>query len=188
MKKVDKINMGLSKKSLYLMFISLLVSIIVLGYQVYQDKEQSEYTNFIDTLKYYDSLREERVENWNKVKEVVTSNPKTAWEIPDKQDSLTYLKIRADQDEPLYTIEHGILEREIKSLNLLNELCRMAKSNKKIDVLLKLVYSSEISYYQNRLQDLLYLYEKEKQYRRFSKPKYEIITTFKISDVFDEEK
>src|SRR3989344_4404402 len=117
MKKVDRINIKLSKISLYVMFFSLLASIIVLGYQVYQDKEQSEYTNFIDTLKYYDSLKEERIENWVKVKEVVSPNQKISWEIPDKQDSLTYLKTRVNQDEPLYAIEWAILEKEIKSLN-----------------------------------------------------------------------
>ena len=136
MKKVDRINIKLSKISLYVMFFSLLASIIVLGYQVYQDKEQSEYTNFIDTLKYYDSLKEERIENWVKVKEVVSPNQKISWEIPDKQDSLTYLKTRVNQDEPLYAIEWAILEKEIKSLNLLNELCRMAIDNEKINVLL----------------------------------------------------
>lgn len=193
MKKVDKPTTGSQEKDLKLqkiviliIFVSLLISIGVLISQVNQNKEQIEYANFIDTLKYYDLLKQDRINNWVKIKGVVTSNPKTSWEIGDKQDSISYLMLRVNQNEPLYAIEHGHLEMEIKSLNLLNELSKMAYDNNRLSILLKLTHSSEIFYYQNRLDDLLYLYENEKVYRPFSKPRYDTLKDFIVNDFFED--
>lgn len=167
-----------------ILFGSLIISIIVLIYTVIQDKKEREYTHFIDILKYYDSLKNKRIENWGKLKDIVSANPKIKDEIPDGQDTLSYLKIRAGQKEPMYSIEHGILENEIRSLNLLNELCRMAKNDKRMMTLLTLMQASEISYYNNKLNDLLKLFEDETQVRLFSKPKYDILENFNINDYY----
>ncbi len=153
-----------------------LLSLVFLIIQIYFNKKEIEYSNFVTTLKYYDKLVEQSQEKWKLIKDVVHKNPKTKSEIPDRQDTLSYLIIRLSQKESFYAVEEELLDQEIRSLNFLNELCKVAKNERKS--LLTLTYSSDISYYQNRKDDLLSLYNEEKHKRKYSKPIFEYIDKF----------
>ena len=165
--------------------IIMRLSFVFLIKQVYLNKKEVEYSNFVTTLKYYDDIKEDRQDMWKLIKKTVGENQATKDEVNDKQNTLSYLMIRTEQKEPLFAIEHGLLEQEIRSLNLLNELCRIAKKERK--TLLLLTHSSDISYYQKRKDDLLNLYAKEKNNRKFSKPTFDYLDKFDVSDYFDTE-
>lgn len=168
-----------------IMFVALLVSIWISIYQVIQDRKEMAYSNFINTLQYYDLLAAEHNEIWKKIKKGVSKNPKTKHEVHDKQDSLGYLLLRMDQSEPMYSIEHGLLEVAIRSLNLLNALCEKSNENENMRQLLYLTNAKDIAYYQIRLQDLLVLYKSQRKIRLFPKPKYEALQKAEVGDYFD---
>jgi len=87
----------------------------------------------------------------------------------------------------MYTIEHGLLDRELRSLNFLDKLCEIALKNDRALQVLLLTDAHEISYYQNRLEDLLKLYESQKSVRLFPKPRYNSLNECDISDFFGQE-
>lgn len=84
----------------------------------------------------------------------------------------------------MYAIEHGLLDRELRSLNFLDKLCELALMNDRAFEILLLTDAHEISYYQNRLKDLLKLYESQKNIRFFSKPRYNQVIKTDTSDFF----
>lgn len=90
------------------------------------------------------------------------------------------------QEEPLYAIEHGLLEDETRSLNLLNELCKYVLKDEQMALVLKVLYSSEISYYQNRHKELLLIRDSEKQLGLFSVPRYSHLQKFRVGDYFED--
>ena len=150
-----------------------------------QDKQETKYSTFIETVEYYDKIVNERSEIWTKIKENVRQNPNTAWEVDEKHNTLTYLIIRNQQEEPLYAIEHKLLELEIRSLNLLNQLCELADEKSMMEDLLKVTYSSEIAYYQTKEEDLTKLYEDEKEIYRHSTPSYDTLKRFNVSEYIE---
>ena len=165
-------------------FVIMFFSLLFLTIQTSYIKKEINYSNFVTTLKYYDTLTEKRHETWSLITKTVRDNPKIASEIHDKQNSLSYLLLRSEQSEPLYAIETELLEYEIKSVNLLNELCKNAKKEKK--TLLKLTYASDISYYKNKKDDLIKLYEQENVNRKYSKPIFDNLEHFDVGDYFNE--
>lgn len=123
-------------------------------WEVRSNRKERAFSVFLRLVNHYSQLRDERTHKWKLIKERVRSNPKTQKEIGDKTSTLDYLLIRVQQKEPLYAIEDGLIEVEVRSLNLLNGLCKYALKHMQMALILKISYSSEISYYQNRIEDL----------------------------------
>lgn len=165
--------------------LAVILAIVVFIWEVRSSRKERAFSVFLRLVDYYGEIMTERRHKWKLIKEKVRSNPKISKEIGDKTSTLDYLLIRVKQKEPLYAIEHGLLEDEIRSLNLLNELCRYALKDKQMALILKISYSSEISYYQNRLEDLLLIRNKEKQLRLFSIPHHSHVKKFKVIRYFE---
>jgi len=166
--------------------LALIVAIGVLIWEVKSSQRERAFSIFLRLLDCYHEVMTERKSKWVLIKEKIRVNPKISEEISDKTSSLDYLLIRVRQKEPLYAIEHGLLEHEIKSLNLLNELCKYALKDEQMALVLKVLYSSEISYYQNRHEDLLLIRDSEKQLRLFSVPRYNHLQKFQVGDYFED--
>lgn len=162
-----------------------LVAVFALCWQMYTNNKEHHFSSFLTLLERYENLAQDRRQKWNLIKDTVKKNPKTANEVGDKVSTLDYLMLRKNQSEPFYAIEHGLIEREILSMNFLNQLCTYAKCESRSNSLLETMLASEISYYQNRLTDLLSLYEAEKGQRLFPKPQYDCVKGFDVSRVFD---
>ena len=84
----------------------------------------------------------------------------------------------------MYAIEHTLLDRELRSLNFLDKLCEKSQKNDRALQVLLLTDAHEISYYQNRLKDLLDLYESQKEIRSFPKPRFKSLIECDISNYF----
>lgn len=164
--------------------LGLIVALIVFVAEIKANLKERKYESFLTLLNNYQAMVSERIDYLKTIKEEIRKNPKTANEIHDKQNSLSYLLIRLGQAEPMYAIEHDLLDREIRSLNFLNELCRIALEDKRASQILLLTDSHEISYYQNRLEDLIKLYESQRAVRLFPKPRYDWLRVFNIKDYF----
>ncbi|MCK5125595.1 MAG: hypothetical protein KAR42_05015 [candidate division Zixibacteria bacterium] len=164
--------------------LGLIVALVIFSCEIKSTRNEREYQSFLTLQENYQQIVEGRKNQWKKVKDVVKGNPKTAQEIPDKQNSLSYLLLRMEQTEPMYAIEHSLLASELKSLNFLDKLCEIALQNDRALQILFLTDSHEISYYQSRLGDLLKLYESQKSLLKFSKPRYNSLLKCDISDFF----
>jgi len=164
--------------------VAVIIALCVFLWQVSTDRKERAFSTFLKLLDYYGGLRNDRRTKWNLLKERVRSDPKISHEIGDKTSSLDYLLLRVKQEEPLYALEHGVLEDEIRSLNLLNQLCRYALKDEQMSLVLKVLYSSEISYYQNRLDDLLLIRDTEKRFRLFSTPRFGYLQKLQVADYF----
>lgn len=147
--------------------------------------EAREFEAFTRLLDLYERVAERRQNRWRTIKDALRQNPKTAAEVHDRQDTLSYLELRANQAEPFFAVEHGLLEDEIQSLNLLNELCRSALEHERCRRVLATATADEISYYQNKLPILVRLYEREKVQRLFSRPQHAAIEQVDIGGRFD---
>lgn len=165
--------------------LTLVVAIGVFIWEVRSSRKERAFSVFLRLLDFYNNIMTERRQKWKTIKEVAKANPKISEEIGDKTSSLDYLLRRVQQKDALYAVEHGLLEDETKSLNLLNELCRYALEDKQKALILKVSYSSEISYYQNRLKDILLIWDREKQFRLFSIPRYSQLQKFQVGDYFE---
>ena len=166
--------------------IALIVAISVFIWEVKSSRRERAFSIFLRLLDCYREILNERRHKWKLIKEKVRAKPKISEEIGDKTSSLDYLLTRARQEEPLYAIEHGLLEDEIRSLNLLNELCKYALKDEQMALVLKVLCSSEISYYQNRYKELLSIRDTEKQLRLFSVPRYSHLQKFRVGDYFED--
>jgi len=164
--------------------LALIVALIVFITQVRSDRAEREYRSFLMLLENYRRVVEERRKHWKTIREALKENRKVSHEVHEKQNSLSYLLIRINQEEPLYAVEHSLLEREISSLNFLDTLCEIALNNERALKVLILTDSPEISYYQNRLKDLLRIYESQKNIRMFPKPRYVFMQKMNVSDHF----
>ena len=165
--------------------LGLIFALIVFVAEIKANLKERKYQSFLTLLNNYQAMVSERKDYWKTIKEEIRKNPKIADEIHDKQNSVSYLLIRLGQTEPMYAIEHGLLDREIRSLNFLNELCRIALEDKRSTQILLLTDSHEISYYQNRLEDLIKLYESQRTVRLFPKPRYDWLSKFNMKDYFE---
>lgn len=163
----------------------LIVAIGMFIWEVRSSRRERAFSIFLRLLDCYREIMSERKNKWKLIKEKVKANPKTSEEIGDKTSSLDYLLMRMRQKDPLYAIEHGLLEDEIRSLNLVNELCKSALKDEQRALVLKVLYPSEISYYQNRYEDLLLIRDSQKQLRLFSVPHYSHLQKFQVGDYFE---
>jgi hypothetical protein len=164
--------------------LGLIVAVSVFIVEVRSAIKERKYQSFLTLLNNYQGIVSERKKDWKPIKKQIRKNPKIAHEIDDKQNSISYLLIRINQSEPMYAIEHSLLDREIRSLNFLNELCRLALEDKRAMQILLLTDSHEISYYQNRLKELLKLYESQRAIRLFPKPRYDKVNEVDIKEYF----
>ncbi len=175
--------------------ITLIVAILVFGWEIYQYNKTQEFSIFLKFDEAYTKIVKERSEIWSKIKETVISNPKTKHEIPDNSNTIDYLKLRISQKEPLYAVELALIEHEIKSMNILNELCRLSLNDKQKISLLKASYSDEIAFYQNNIQNIEYLRNEAKKELRIHERKdrwmsiirYADLQKIKIDDFFAKE-
>ena len=167
--------------------LALVVALVVFIAEIRSSRKTREYESFLTLLENYQQIVEERKNQWRKIKKALKNNTKVSNEIHDKQNSLSYLLIRLGQSEPMYAIEHGLLDRELRSLNFLDKLCELALKNCRAFEILLLTDAHEISYYQNRLKDLLKLYESQRSIRLFPKPRYNSLDKTDISGFFGQE-
>jgi len=167
--------------------LALVVALLVFIAEVRSSRKAREYESFLTLLQNYQRIVEERKRKWIKIKDALKGNPKVSQEIHDKQNSLSYLLIRLGQSEPMFAIEHGLLDKELRSLNFLDKLCELALKNDRALEILLLTDAQEVSYYQNRLKDLLNLYESQRNIRLFPKPHYNSLNKTDISDFFGQE-
>lgn len=173
--------------SIILSGLALLVSLAVLIREVRNTREAREFESFLVSLRHYQQLVLDRKKKWATIRNTLKDNPKASREIHDRQDSLSYLLIRLTQSEPMYAIEHGLLDNELKSLNFLDKLCEVASRNARALSLLLLTDANEISYYQNRLADLLKLHESQQSTRQFPIPHFDSLKSCDISGFFGQE-
>ncbi len=164
----------------------VVIALVVLIIGIIKNTESKRFESFITLLEQYDKLVNSRKEKFLKIKEVVRKSDKTKKEIHDKQNSLSYLLLRLDQSEPLFAIEHGLLDLEIRCLCYLNELCKMTESNQRAKRIILLKESNELTYYKTRLNDLLKLYQSEKKIRHFFVPKYNYLVKIDVEKYFDQ--
>ena len=167
--------------------LAVVVALVVFIVEIRRHRKAREYESFLALLGNYQQIVEERKNQWKKIKEALKGNPKVSSEIHDKQNSLSYLLIRLGQFEPMYAIEHGLLDRELRSLNFLDKLCELALKNDRSFEILLLTDAHEIFYYQKRLKDLLRLYESQKSIRFFPKPRYNRLIKTDTNDFFGQE-
>ncbi|KYK35923.1 MAG: hypothetical protein AYK19_01580 [Theionarchaea archaeon DG-70-1] len=73
-----------------------------------------------------------------------------------------------------------MLEREIKLLNLLNEICKIALEDSRVTSILKNLYSDKISYYCENLEFLLHVTKKENRDYRFPILEYQCLHKFEV--------
>lgn len=165
--------------------ITLIVAIVVFICELISRRRERKFSIFLRLLDCYNQIMTERRHKWKVIKKKIQTNKKTSKEIGDKTSTIDYLLTRVRQKEPLYAIEHGLLEDEIKSLNILNELCEYASKDEQMRLVLNVLYSSEVSYYQNRHKDILLILDREKKLRLFTIPRYEHLCKFKICNYFD---
>ena len=85
----------------------------------------------------------------------------------------------------MYPVEHELLEEEIRSLNIVNELCRLAAGDENRTALLSALLSSEIYYYQNRLSEIQELRDFQRRYRIFSIVRDSWLIKFDVRDFID---
>ena len=162
--------------------IVAILAVIGLIWEIKSSRKERNFSIFLRLIDYYNEIMTERRKKWKLIK----NTNKELGEIGDKTNSLDYLLLRIQQKEPLYAIEHNLIEDEIRSLNLLNELCNYALKDEQKELILKISFSSEVSFYQNRLKDLLLILEKEKLLRPFSIPHYTYLQKFRVGDYFQD--
>ena len=74
--------------------IGVIFAIFVFAYEIKRSRESSEYDSFITILSIYKDLVDKRQVKWQKIKEVLLKNEKTAKEVHDKQNAIEYLILR----------------------------------------------------------------------------------------------
>lgn len=163
---------------------ALLVAIIALICNLRENRKTNEFVILSKYQEAYSKISEKRRDTWKKIKEKVLSNPNTKNEIPDKSNSFEYIKLRIKQSENLYAIEHQLIEEEIESLSILNEICQYALKDVRKLNLVKIMYSKDISFYQNHINDLLDFRNHCSQERLLPIPKYNAIIQIKVDDYY----
>lgn len=166
--------------------IGVIASLLAMASQIKKNRHSIEFETFNILLEKYHKIVQDRREQWKRIKDKLRENPKTAQEVHDRQNTLDYLELRKNQSEPLFAIEHGLLEREILSLNFLNELCLIASENPRCKRILILSESSEISYYKSHKDRLLGLFKNERLERKLPKPQFNFIDSFDVKELFIE--
>lgn len=165
--------------------LAVILALAVFVWQIRNTRHEREFAVFFRYVDAYEQLKSRRLDNWRRLKESVRSDSRIQDEIGDRTNSIQYLLLRTKQPEPMYAIEHAVLEYEIQCVNLLNEMCRYALRDTGKLCLLKALFANEISFYQNSLPGIVNLRERERPERLFSVAKYESLEKCEIGDVFD---
>ncbi len=161
-----------------------LLALAALILELRRARQERELTIFFRYLDHYSELLDRRRTRWREIREVLSKNEKTKDEITGRTSSLDYLVLRAGQTEPFYPAEHEVLDGEIRSLNVLNELCVLVRGDGHREALLGSFFASDISYYQNRLDDLLKIRERESRQRLFPIPRFDAVKAFPVTKFF----
>ena len=164
--------------------LGLIVALLALAYQLNESRKSSDFIAFTKYQEAYDKISKKRIDTFQMIKKEVRSNPKTKHEIPDKSDTFYYLNIRVKQKEPLYAIEQGLIEEEVHALNILNELCKYALKDENKLSMVKILYSNDISFYQNNLKELQNFRDLCAKERLMPKLMHAHLTKIKIRDNF----
>lgn len=164
--------------------IAVIVALSVFVWEVRASRQERQWAMFSHLLQAYADIVDRRQGNWVLLKDAIKTNPATKREIQDRTSSLDYLQLRSSQSEPLYAIEHIVLELEIRSLNILNEACNYAKADPRKEFLLGSLYGSEIFFYQERLDDILRLRSAEIARHAFSVPHHQALTLYDVGDYY----
>jgi hypothetical protein len=95
------------------------------------------------------------------------------------------MRLEQSDSDPLRAIEHSLIENEIRSVNLLNEICRLSAKDESRKNLVRILLSGEIAFYQRRLEDLRQLRESESKERRFSVMRADMLANYPVGDYFE---
>lgn len=163
----------------------VIVALIAFAYEIRMRRDERRFDTFVRFLDAYESQRKRRNTTWQKVREVLRRNERTANEVDERRSIVDYLVLRASQLESMYPVEHELLEEEIRSLNIVNELCRLAAGDENRTALLSALLSSEIYYYQNRLSEIQELRDFQRRYRIFSIVRDSWLIKFDVRDFID---
>ena len=168
--------------------VALILAILAFGWEIRVNRKTQEFSVFMKFVDAYQKIIEDRHKIWAKITHMVRSNPKTKNEIPDKTNSINYLLLRIKQAEHLYAVEQELIEYELESINLLNELCRYSLVDGQKELLTKALFASEISFYQNRIEDIISLRKQASKERTLSIVRYDSLMKFQVGDFFGGEK
>lgn len=166
--------------------ITLIIAVLVFAWEVYKNRFSNDFEIFNKLMDTYQNIRLKSHQVWINISESVRSNPKTKHELPDKTNSAKYLILRTKQTEPLYAIEHELVEYELQSINILNEICKFALKHDQMSLLTKATLSSEISFYQRNLNDWITIRKYATRERTLSKLKYESLMKIDVGDFFSD--
>lgn len=160
------------------------VAVVALFLELRKASEERRLTLFFHYLDHYATLIQQRREKWRNIRDTLRKNEKTRHEVGDRVSSLDYLLMRTRQAEPLFPVEHEVIDNEVRSLNILNELCRLAEGDDHRVTLVGSLFAGDISYYQNRLADLLALHKRESAQRLFPITRHDALTRFPVANFY----
>lgn len=157
--------------------IGVILAIIVFFMEVKRNRKERSLSIFLKLLDIFKEILTEKSQIWDKIK-----SSSTMGVINDKTIPLDYILTRIKQPQPLQANELGWIELEIRSLNLMNVLCKYAIEDEQITEILKNYHSYTISYYQHKLCIILEIRESQKHLLLFSIPRYEYLKKIKVSE------
>jgi len=163
----------------FALICSAFAAIATLIWKIKSDRKQLRFTVFIRFLNYANKVNNEQEKEWINMKRAKLTLQEVAKRIRDRDRFLDYLKRELEKKEPFVLQDYIMLEREIRLLNLLNEMCKFALEDSQIESILKSLYSNKISYYLRYLEFLLHVTEKEKNNYQF--PVLEYLCLQKLS-------
>ncbi|MBX7252399.1 MAG: hypothetical protein K1X50_10475 [Candidatus Promineofilum sp.] len=166
--------------------LGVIIAVVALAYEIKVSRDERRFDTFVRFLDAYSAQQDRRRAKWQRVKDALQHNERIADEIDERKSIVDYLVARSHQLEPMYPVEHQLLEEEIGSLNIVNELCRLAMGDENRMALLGALFSSEISYYQNKLTDIQQIRDQERQFRLFSVVRYSFLIRFDTESYFDQ--
>jgi hypothetical protein len=161
-------------------------ALIGLAWQLRKSRQDTEFLMLQRLIDTYDKLRQDTRDRWRKIQGAIKSTS-LSHEIGDRTGSIDYLLMRVERSDsdPLTAIEHSLIENEIRSLNLLNEICRLSAKDESRKNLVRILLSDEIAFYQRRLEDLRQLRESESKERRFSVMRADMLPNYQVGDYFE---
>jgi hypothetical protein len=162
-------------------------ALIGLAWQIRKSRQDTEFLMLQRLIDAYDKLRQGSRDKWRKIQEVIKSNTALSHETGDRTGSIDFLRMRVEQSDsdPLTAIEHGLIDNEIRSLNLLNEICRLSAKDESRKNLVRILLSDEIAFYQRRLEALRQIRESESKERRFSVVRDDVPPNYQVGDFFE---
>jgi hypothetical protein len=163
--------------------VGVMIAFAALAYQIKASRDERKFDTFIRFLDAYERQRDRRQMVWRKIKEALRAAH--AQEVDDTKSTVDYLVFKDGQSRFMLPVEHELLEEEIRSLNILNELCRLAAGDENRVALLASLLSSEISFYQNKLSDIEKLRDFQRRYRLFSMIRSAWLMKFDVQDYYD---